>query len=293
MTILVCPAGAVRAGGGSGGRALVGRSMLTPGSYPGGLRRGRCRGVGEGGGSLEAGGGPEPGGARADNRARSGLRAAEDEKRERARDEKVPCTAPRGPGSLRFPTEVAALCLSPLPLSRAGRVLGAQSSPSPALPPTLRPALRAPRSGPRRRRPQPFISAAASAGAAHWLQPPSPTSSRRPTARQVEASARWPGLAFWGLVLPDSGSFDSANPNSCPSTPFRKSFLTGRQGRLSSVQHLGLEERRGRGGICGPLYDLPEVLSTRRQGSKTSIGKGLGPQIWRDQVWSPNAKGGR
>lgn len=133
--------------------------------------------------------GPSPG-ARADNRARSGLRAAEDEKRERARDEKVPCTAPRGPGSLRFPTEVAALCLSPLPLSPAGGVLGALSSPSPALPPTLRPALRAPRSGPRRRRPQPFISAAASASVAHWLQQASPTSSRRPTARQVEASAR-------------------------------------------------------------------------------------------------------
>lgn len=171
---------------------------------------------------------------------------------------------PAGPGSLRFPTEIAAPCLSPLPLSPAGRVLGAQSSPSPALPPTLRPALRAPRSGPRRRRPQPFISAAASAGVAHWLQQPSPTSSRRPTARQVEASARWPGLAFWGLVLPDSGSFDSANPTSCQSTPFRKGFLTGRQGRLSSVQHLELEERRGRGGICGPLYDLPGVLSTRR-----------------------------
>lgn len=73
--------------GGSGGRALlVGRSVLTPGFYPGGLRRGRCRGVGEGGGSLEAGDGPEPGGAHADNRARSGLRAAEDEKKERARD---------------------------------------------------------------------------------------------------------------------------------------------------------------------------------------------------------------
>lgn len=53
--------------------------------------------------------------------------------------EKVPCTAPRGPGSLRFPREIAALCLSPLPLSRASRVLDAQSSPL-ARPPSHPPA---------------------------------------------------------------------------------------------------------------------------------------------------------
>lgn len=54
VTILVCPAGAVRVEGGSGGRALLGgRSMLTPGSCPGDLWCGRCRGLGEGSDSLE------------------------------------------------------------------------------------------------------------------------------------------------------------------------------------------------------------------------------------------------
>lgn len=65
---------------------------------------------------------------------------------------------------------------------------------SPALPPSHRPALRAPRSGSHCRRPQPFIAAAASAGVFHWLGERVPASSRLSTARQVEASARRPGL---------------------------------------------------------------------------------------------------
>lgn len=93
------------------------------------------------------------------------------------------------------------------PSARPVRFRVVSPVPSPALPPTLWPALRAPRSGPRRRRPQPFISAAASAGVVYWLQQLSPTSSRRPTARQVEASSRWRGLASWGLLSPDSGPF--------------------------------------------------------------------------------------
>lgn len=92
-------------------------------------------------------------------------------------------------------------------------------------------------------------------------------------------------------MTPDSGSFDPADPTSCPGAPFWNGFLAGRQGRLSSVQHPELEEQRGRGGIRGLLYDLCEVLSTKRtgkrRGSKTSAGKGLGP------LCSLKAKGGR
>lgn len=54
MTILVCPAGAVRIEGGSGGRALLGgRLVLTPGSRPGVCVCGRCRGGDGGGGAFE------------------------------------------------------------------------------------------------------------------------------------------------------------------------------------------------------------------------------------------------
>lgn len=142
MTILVCPAGAVRVEGGSEGRALLrGHSLLTPESYPGGLRRGRCKRVGEGGSSLE-------GQRRARARGRAGARITEPRivcgrqrmKRGTGRGtENAPCTAPRGPGSLRFPTEIAALCLSLLSLSPACPVPGVQSSPL-ARPPSHPPA---------------------------------------------------------------------------------------------------------------------------------------------------------
>lgn len=140
MTILVCPAGAVRVEGGSGGRALLGgRLMLTPGSRPGGLWCGRCRCGDEGGGSLEgqgrartrgcARGWPGPGVACGrQGMERGSGRGVED----------APCAAPRGPGRLRFPTEIAALCLSPPPLGRPCPVPGVQvlSPRPPSLPPS-------------------------------------------------------------------------------------------------------------------------------------------------------------
>lgn len=105
MTILVCPAGAVRIEGGSGGRALLGgRLVLTPGSRPGVCDCGRRRGEDGGGGALEgreltracgcALRRPDPwrqvdGGS---GRAVEGARSA----------------APRGPQKSLFPTEISA-----------------------------------------------------------------------------------------------------------------------------------------------------------------------------------------
>lgn len=137
-----------------------------------------------------AGDGPEPGDARADNRAPEWSAGGRGWKEGAGAGVRTP---PARPGEVALPDrDRSALPFAAAPhpgLSGSGVL---SSLPSPALPPTLRPALRAPRSGPRRRRPQPFISAAASAGVAYWLEQPSPASSRRPTARQVEESARWP-----------------------------------------------------------------------------------------------------
>lgn len=112
--------------------------------------------------------------------------------------EDAQCAAPRGQERSPFSTKISAVLRStvgpPSDLSRAGcRVLGPLLSP--ARPPSLRPALRAPRSGSHRRRPQPFIAAAASADVAHWLGGRVPASSLLPTAPQVEASARRPDSA--------------------------------------------------------------------------------------------------
>lgn len=95
MTILVCPAGAVRIEGGSGVRALLGgRPVLTPGSRPGVCGCGRCRGGDGGGGALE---GRDPSlGMRAPtvgSPAAGGLR-------ERARGGGRPVRGPAGPGEV-------------------------------------------------------------------------------------------------------------------------------------------------------------------------------------------------
>lgn len=140
--------------------------------------------------------GPEPGDARADGRVPSGRWTEGAGARWR-----TPSARPRGarrgrPSQLRSRQFcVLRWALGPAcPVTGAGcRVLGPLLSP--ARPPSLRPALRAPRSGSHRRRPQPFIAAAASADAAHWLGGRVPASSRLPTARQVEASARRPDSA--------------------------------------------------------------------------------------------------
>ena len=91
-----------------------------------------------------------------------------------------------------------------------------------------------------------------SAGVAYWLQQPSPASSRRPTARQVEASARWPGLRThrkhtqpWGLHLPDSGPSALTDLTSCVGAPSWAGFRPGRQKAFLSVQYPELEKQRG------------------------------------------------
>lgn len=197
MTILVCPAGAVRVEGGSGGGTLLGgSSMLTPGSCLGGLWRGRCRGVGEGGSSLEGRRRARARNARADNRAPEWSAGGRGWKEGAGAGVRTPPARPCGArGDCASQQRSRHSAFRRRPSARPVRFQELSPLPSPALPPTLRPALRAPRSGPRRRRPQPFILAAASAGVVYWLQQRSPASSRLPTARQVEESARWPGVA--------------------------------------------------------------------------------------------------
>lgn len=160
-----------------------------------------------------AGDGPEPGDALADNRAPgwpAGGRAWKAGAGERLRTPLARRRGARGSGASRQRSRCSAFRRSSSAQPVQPRALS--PLPSPALPPTLQPALRAPRSGPRCRRPQPFIAAAASTGGAYWLRQSSPASSRRPTARQVEASALWLGLCTprkhsLGLVLPNSGPF--------------------------------------------------------------------------------------
>lgn len=142
-----------------------------------------------------AGDGPEPGYASADNRAPGWPAGSRGWKEGAGAGLRTPPARPRGArGGCASRQRSRRSAFRRRPSARLVRSPVFSPLPSPALPPSLRPSLRAPRSGPRRRRPQPFIAAAASAGVAYWLRQPSPASSRRPTARQVEASARWPGL---------------------------------------------------------------------------------------------------
>ena len=142
-----------------------------------------------------AGDGPEPGYASADNRAPGWPAGSRGWKEGAGAGLRTPPARPRGArGGCASRQRSRRSAFRRRPSARLVRSPVFSPLPSPALPPSLRPSLRAPRSGPRRRRPQPFIAAAASAGVAYWLRQRSPASSRRPTARQVEASARWPGL---------------------------------------------------------------------------------------------------
>lgn len=140
--------------------------------------------------------GPEPEDERADDRAPGWPAGGRRWKEGAGEGLRTPPARPRGARggcASRQRSRRSAFCRYPSVRPARSRVLS--PLPSPALPPSLWPALRAPRFGPRRRRPQPFIAAAASAGVAYWPGPPSPASSRRPTARQVETNARWPGLS--------------------------------------------------------------------------------------------------
>ena len=200
-----------------------------------------------------AGDGPEPGYANADNRAPGWPAGSRGWKEGAGAGLRTPPARPRGArGGCASRQRSRRSAFRRRPSARPVRSPVFSPRPSPALPPSLRPALRAPRSGPRRRRPQPFIAAAASAGVAYWLQQPSPASSWRPTARQVEASARWPGLRThrkhtqpWGLQLPDSGPFALTDLTSCVGAPSWAGFRPGRQKAFHSVQYPELEKQRG------------------------------------------------
>ncbi|MEJ1283735.1 hypothetical protein NN561_014710 [Cricetulus griseus] len=105
VTILVCPAGAVRIEGGSGGRVLLGgRPVLTPVSRPDVCRCGRCRGGDGGGGALE---GRERTRAWGCARRRPGPRRQVDGGSGRAVED-AQCAAPRGPERSPFPTKISA-----------------------------------------------------------------------------------------------------------------------------------------------------------------------------------------
>lgn len=141
VTILVCPVGAVRIEGGSGGRALLGgRPVLTPGSRPGVCGCGRCRGGDGGGGALE---GRERTRAWGCARRRPGPRRQVDGASGRAVED-AQCAAPRGPERSPFPTKISAALPSAVGprsgLSGAGcRVPSVGSLPL-ARPPSLPPA---------------------------------------------------------------------------------------------------------------------------------------------------------
>lgn len=166
--------------------------------------------------------------------------------------------------------------------------------PSPALPPTLQPALRAPRSGPRRRRPQPFIGAAARAGVAYWLRQLSPASSRRPTARQVEASARWLGLGTprkhaLGARVARFRPLCPREPCFLHCRPFSGGLSAGKTGTAPScVQHPERLERGERGDTGGPIVRTSGVAVHQEdwKGSRNQdfYEQRPGPQIWGQQV---------
>lgn len=165
---------------------------------------------------------PEPEDARADGRA-PGWPAGGRGWREGAgagAGWRTPPARPRGArGGCASRQRSRRLCLLPPPLVRPVRSRLFSPLPSPALPPSLRPELRAPRSGPRRRRPQPFIAAAASVRVADWWRRAGPTPSRRPTARQVEASE---GALAWTLhskKREKSASWRLSFASSWPSCP--------------------------------------------------------------------------
>lgn len=208
--------------------------------------------------------------------------------------ENAPCAAPRGPGRVRFPTEIAAPCLSPPPLGPACPVAGAQSSPL-ARPPSHPPA-----------------RAARSALWAAEPPPPALYSGSCQRRRRLLAAATEPRL----LAAPDGAA--GGSERALAGTPHpQKTLLRGsdRQLRallppqtllpvlapllgwafwpedwagappLSSTQSRRSEE--GEDVSTARLYDLLEVLSTegtrKKGGTKTSMGRGLGLQIWGGQ----------
>lgn len=217
-----------------------------------------------------AGDGPEPGYANADNRAPGWPAGSRGWKEGAGAGLRTPPARPRGArggcASRQRSRRSAFRCR---PSARPVRSPVFSLLPSPALPPSLQPALRAPRSGPRRRRPQPFIAAAASAGVAYWLQQPSPASSRRPTARQVEASARWPGLRTHRKYTQPRGSNCQIRallpsrillPALAPLLGRAFGLEDRKRSSLSSTR--SWRSREGEEVMMAPLYCLQKVLST-------------------------------
>lgn len=120
--------------------------------------------------------------------------------------ENAPCAAPRGPGRLRFLTEIAALCLSPPPPGPACPVLDAQSSPL-ARPPSHPPA-RAARS-------------------ALWAAPPPPPALYRSSCqsrRRLLAAVAEPRL----LAAPDGAA--GGRERELAKTPHPQKALPGGSG---------------------------------------------------------------
>lgn len=205
--------------------------------------------------------------------------------------ENAPCAAPRGPGRLRFLTEIAALCLSPPPLGRACPVLDAQSSPL-ARPPSHPPA-RAARS-------------------ALWAAPPPPPALYRSSCqsrRRLLAAAAEPRL----LPAPDGAA--GGSERALAGTPHPQKARPGGSGcqiraplppwtLLSALpsllgQAFCRKDREGSSPLSNTLSswgedseeisvarldELPELLSIKKigkgRGTKISMSRGSGPQIW-------------
>ena len=206
-----------------------------------------------------AGDGPEPGYARADNRAPGWPAGGRGWKEGAGAGLRTPPARPRGArGGCASRQRSLRSAFRRRPSARPVWSPVFSPLPSPALPPSLRPALRAPRSGPRRRRPQPFIAAAASAGVAYWLRQPSPASSRRPTARQVEERARWPGLRtprrhILGARVARFGPFCPHGSYFLRWRPFLGGLSAQKTGRVPLCPAPRAGGAKGRGGTDGSI----------------------------------------
>lgn len=138
--------------------------------------------------------------------------------------ENAPCAALRGPGRLRFPTEIAALCLllPPLTLACPVRECSVLSPRPPSLPPSgPRCALR-------------DLGRAAAAPSPLYQQLPAPASligwsNRAPPPQGARRRGRWKRAragrsSFLGTPVARFGPFALADPASCLGTSFLGRF---------------------------------------------------------------------